>query len=453
MPLKKVALIGRVNVGKSTLFNCLIEQPKALVSSLPGTTRDRNYAHCWWRGEEFILVDTAGPIKTKNKKQKIKNFTESLEVAVRRQIELAISEADLILFILDIKAGILPVDQEIARSIRKSGKPIILVLNQADNQKLRKLADDPDYLKFGFGQPMPVSAINGSGTGDLLDEIVKKIGQFKKTEQIVSSERLELSPAKVAIIGRPNVGKSSLLNALLGEERVVVSSVPHTTREPIDTLIYHQDRPILLIDTAGIRRRAKIRNGIEQIGVKKSLVAAKRSDLILFILEATNLVSHQDKALVDLVIKSGRGLILVANKIDLVENFESKNFKFIEYYQNNLPMAWWAPIIFVSAKTKENIKKIFDLIWAVRENQQREIESEELKNFIESVVIKNNFAKSIWQGVKLIQIEIKPPKFLLKVPKIVLKKKQIHQAQLNIIEKEIRKIWHFEGTPLIIKTL
>lgn len=443
----KVVLIGRVNVGKSTLFNCLIEQPKALVSSLPGTTRDRNYAQCEWRGRKFILVDTAGLTKIKDKK---KEEEKELEVIIRKQVEIAIKEADLLIFILDVETGILPIDQEIGRLIRKSAKPTILVVNKVDNPRLRKSVNTLDYLKLGFGQPILVSAINGSGTGDLLDEIVKKIDQFKKIEQTISLNKLDLSPVKVAIIGRPNVGKSSLLNALLGEERVIVSPIPHTTREPIDTLIYYQNKPIIFIDTAGIRRKAKIRAEIERVGVKKSLTTAQRSDLVLFVVEVTSFITHQDKALVNLVIKNGRGLILVVNKIDKIKDTKLQLAKLIEYYQNNLSMAWWAPIIFVSAKTKENIEKIFDLIWLVRENQQREINQKELKNFLKLIVKKNNFPLSIWQEVSLVQVGIIPPKFLLRVPKIILKKNQIHQAQLNIIEKELRKKWHFEGTPLII---
>lgn len=442
MNYPKIALIGRTNVGKSSLFNRITEEPKAIVSKIPGTTRDRNYAECLWQGKKFILIDLAGLDKLPTTQT-----NAELTGEIQKQIKKAIDEANLILFILDVREGLTKTDLEIAKIIRKTSKPIILVLNKADNQKLRQESLASEYWQLGFGQPWPVSAANGSGVGDLLDEIVKHLQSFFKIHEF---KRIKDMPTKVAIIGRPNVGKSSLLNALLGEERVIVSPIPHTTREPQDTLIFYQEKPILLIDTAGIRRKAKIKLEIERLGVEKSIKVIKKADIVILVLDLTEKISHQDKALVDLVIENNKGLILAINKIDLEQKFTEKFEKYIEYYQWNLPNASWAPIVFISAKTKQNVKKLFDLIWQVKENWERKIQKNELKKFLSKVISQQKFDQKIWSKIKLEQIKIKPPQFILKIPKILAKRKLIHQAQLNIIEKELRKKWALEGTPIII---
>ncbi|MGC9048623.1 MAG: ribosome biogenesis GTPase Der [Patescibacteria group bacterium] len=430
----KIALIGRVNVGKSSLFNRIAEKPKALVSKIPGTTRDRNYAKCEWRNKKFILIDLAGVEKAK---------ADVLGREIQKQIKKAIEEANLILFIFDIQKGLINTDLEIAKMIRRSGKPTLLVLNKADNPKWRQQALSPEYWQLGFGQPWPVSAINGSGIGDLLDEIVKKL-------PTINSQLSIGQPIKVAIIGRPNVGKSSLLNALLKEERVIVSPIPHTTREPEDTLMFYREKPLLLIDTAGIRKKSKIKLEIERLGVEKSIKTIKKAEIVILVLDITEKISHQDKALVDLVSENSKGLILAINKIDLEKKFAEKFTKFVEYYQWNLPNASWAPIIFVSAKTGENVEKIFDLIWQVKENRKRKINKNELQNYLPIIINNKNFDQKIWSKIKLEQIKTKPPQFILKIPKVVARRKLIPQAQLNIIEKELRKKWHFEGTPIKI---
>lgn len=446
----KIALIGRANVGKSSLFNRIAEEPKAIVSKIPGTTRDRNYAECLWQDKKFILIDLAGLKKP---------TTDILEKEIQKQIKKAIDEANLILFILDVQEGLTKTDLEISKMIRKTSKLTILVLNKADNQKLRQEALASEYWQLGFGQPWPVSAANGSGIGDLLDEIIKKIELIKPLNQYQHIDMSKYRATKVAIIGRPNVGKSSLLNALLGEERVVVSPIPHTTREPQDTLMFYpvekdrvgQEKPILLIDTAGIRRKSKIKMEIEKLGVEKSIRVIKRADIVILVLDIAEKISHQDKVLVDLVIKNNKSLILAINKIDLEPKFAEKFKKFIEYYQWNLPNASWAPVIFISAKTKQNVEKIFDLIWQVQENRERKIQEDELRNFLSKVISLQKFDQKIWSKIKLKQIKIKPPQFILEIPKIAARRKSIHQAQIDILEKEMRKQWSFEGTTISIK--
>lgn len=448
--LPKIALIGRVNVGKSSLFNRIVEEPKALVSKIPGTTRDRNYAECRWQGEKFILIDLAGLEQPQSKNEK--PDIEILEQEIQKQIDKAVSEADLILFILDVQSGLARTDLKIAKLIRKTNKPVILVLNKADNQKWRQETLSSEYWRIGFGQPWPVSAINGTGTGDLLDEMIQKIKTIKTPQPSQNIDRSKHLITKVAIIGRPNVGKSSLLNAVLGEERVIVSPIPHTTREPQDTLIYYQDHPFLLIDTAGIRKKSKIKLEIERLGVEKSLQTIKKAHIVVLVVDLTEKISHQDKALVNLVIETNRGLILAVNKIDLEGKFEEKFDKFIKYYQWNLPNANWAPIIFLSAKTNQNIDKLFDLIWQVRENRERKIDKDELQNCLRTIIDNKKFDQKIWSRIKLEQIRTKPPKFILKMPPITARRKLVHPAQLNIIEKQLRKYWPFEGTKIIIST-
>ena len=435
--MKKIALLGQVNVGKSTFFNRLINEPKAIVSKTPGTTRDRNYGLCHWQDQDFIFIDTGG-IEEKKSQDEIKK-------AIKKHIIKALEQADLVFFLIEARPSSdslkgLPVsnfEREISRLIKKSKKPCFLILNKADNPQKRKWAQGSAWLKLGFGQPFAISAANGSGLGDLLDETVKF---FQKTAKEKSQKSdLKTTPLKVAIVGKPNVGKSTLLNALLGEEKVIVSSLPHTTRGPQDTLIYYQKKPLLLIDTAGIRRQRKIKPGIEKIGVQKSFEVIKKANLILMVTDVSEKISHQDKALLSLIIKKNKGLIIVINKCDLEKA-----------YQSELTLAQWAPRILISAKTGVNVKKIFNLIQKVRANQTRRIEEKNLTNFLKEIIVERGFNQKIWQKVEIKQVDIQPPKFILRVSKNIIRRKAINQAQINIIEKELRKKWPLEGAPIKI---
>lgn len=450
----KIALIGQVNVGKSTLFNRLIEKDKAIISTVPGTTRDRNYGDCYWRGKKLVIIDTGGLEFKKGPKGQ-------LQEQVKKQINTAIDEADLIFFIIETrplsKLGIGPpisgFEREMSRLIKKSKKPSILVLNKADNPKKRKWGQSQKWLKLGFNKPMCISAANGSGIGDLLDKAFEKIkiSVVKSEGNLVSLKGGEV--IKVAIIGRPNVGKSTLLNSLLGEEKVIVSPVPHTTRGPQDTLVQigQTQQSLLLIDTAGIRKRAKIKSIIEKIGVKQSLKTIQKSDLVLMLIDISDEIGHQDKALLRLIIKNKKALILVINKCDLLSKSDIDRLTSLDLIRQSLPMAWWAPIIFISAKTGKNVKTIFSLIQQTMKNYQFFVDNKKLNELLSQIIKNKNFNSDVWEKIKISQKEKSPPEFIIKAPQSIIRKKLIHQAQINIIEKQIRKKWGLKGVPIEVK--
>jgi len=463
--MKKIVLLGQVNVGKSTFFNRLISEPKAIVSKIPGTTRDCNFGICHWQDQDFMIIDTGGIEDLK--------FKNTLGKEIKKHIVKAIEQADIIFFLIEIRplsdsssnsassidlpaqaggparhqpeleamAGGPPIsnfEREIARLIKKSKKPCFLILNKADNPLKRKWGQNQTWLKLGLGEVSTISAANGTGVGDLLDKIINFFG---KTSKIKSKDpELKITPLKVAIIGKPNVGKSTLLNALLGEEKVIVSSLPHTTRGPQDTLIYFQKKPLLLIDTAGIRKKAKIKSSLEKIGVQKSFEIVKKADLVLMVTDVSENISHQDKALLDFIIKKDKSLIVVINKCDLKKSYQLWN-----------PLAQWAPRILISAKTGVNVEKIFPLIQKVNANYNRRIAQEDLTNFLKEIIVERGFEEKIWKVVKIRQFGINPPKFFLKVSRNIIRRRTIKQAQINIIEKGLRKKWPFEGTPIKIK--
>ena len=433
--MTKIALVGQANVGKSTLFNRLISQSKAITSAIPGTTRDRNYGVCEWRGKEITFIDTGGVWEDPD------DFKES----VIKHIDIAIQESDFIFFILEIKSPDVPIsnlERDISRLIKKSKKPCFLILNKADNPAKREWGLSNHWLKMGAGEPFCVSALNGSGVGDLLDHVTCQIKEQFLASTDVSQEKLPL--IKVAIIGKPNVGKSTLLNSLLGEEKVIVSSLPHTTRGPQDSSLTVGENDFLLIDTAGIRRRAKIKAVIEKIGVRRSLETIERADIILMVLDITSSLSHQDKALIDFIIKKDKGLIFVINKCDLVPKQKFKRDDFA------LDFGSWAPAIFISAQKGDNVKEIFGLIVRVQKNCFRRITELKLNEFLISTVKRKKLPPDVWVKVHAQQTDVCPPSFLFLAPSIILKRKSINPAQINIIEKALRGRWDFSGTPIKI---
>ena len=437
-----IAIIGRPNVGKSTLFNRLLEQKKALVSPIPGTTRDINFGHCHWRGSVITVVDTAGLDLTSK---------DATEEAMKRQAQMAIHKAGIILMVGDVTTGPLPQDRVLARHLLQSGKPIMFIANKADNPRLRREALNPDWMKLGLGEPMPISAANGTGTGDMLDvlyQMIKKAG--------LDTKPLPEIDVRVTIIGRPNVGKSSLLNALAGEERVIVSEVPHTTKEPQDTLVNYVDpkfgeKNILLIDTVGIRKRAHVEPGIEGMGVRLSLGEVPRADVVLLIVDALEGLNVQEKRLAGFIAEKHPGLVIVVNKWDLSAGKNLGNADdYRRYVQGELPFLAWADIIFISAKTGDRVGRVLNHVLEVAEQRGREIPQEELDKFVEK--LKKIHHSAFKKGEKrpkvygMSQNGIKPPSFTV----VVEDKETLHRNFVRFVENRLREEYGFVGTPLQI---
>lgn len=433
-----VALIGRTNVGKSTLFNKILSEPKALTSPLAGTTRDRNYGSASWQNTKIIFVDTGG-LDVERK--------DEIEKNVVRQAELAMTEAHLILFVVDLRVGLLPQERTLAKKLRQSGKPVLLVGNKADNPMLRARASDREWNALGLGTMYPVSGDNGTGIGDLLDALANKLQS--KTSLVQSP--FDREPIKIALLGKPNVGKSSLLNKMLGEERVIVSNIPHTTREPQDSLILRADMPFLLIDTAGIRKRAKIIPGLEKSGVKKSLNAVRRSDVAVLIIDAKDMVGAQERHLAGIIEEFKKPVIIVINKWDLISG---KTTNMMDLYRakiiRELPFLSWAPIIFVSAKTGERTDKIFELALSAKLQGERTIDEQMLEKFLRRVVSKHRPIKG--KGVRhpyiysMKQVGVAPPTFLLSIKELA----PLHASYLRFMENQLRDEFGFQGVPIKI---
>jgi GTP-binding protein len=437
MPM--VAIIGRTNVGKSTLFNRLIEEAKAIVSPIPGTTRDVLYGTPVWRGKTFSIVDTAG-LDIEGK--------DELERNVLRQVERAKEEAALLLLVLDTQAGIMPEDRLLIKELMASGKPFIVAANKADNERARQNLAAKEWHTLPVGKIFPVSAKNGAGAGDLLDEI---FSEMKKNKIKLPDAGEKEKDIRVAIIGKPNVGKSSLLNALLGKETAVVSAMPHTTREPQDTTIEYGERNITLIDTAGVRKKARVEAGLEKIGVRKSLDMITKADIVLLVLDISEPLGVQDKHLFRLIQESSKGTIIIANKIDLVKQDDWRKI-FSREIMRHFPFLNFAPVIFVSAKTHEKVNDIYDEILAVQETRERRLDLHELEKFIKELVRK--FKPIKHKGVRhpyifgMKQTGTEPPKFFITIKE----KTSVHPSYIKFLEKQIRERFGFAGTPIIIET-
>jgi len=424
--IAKVAIIGRTNVGKSTLFNRLTSSRKAIISPLPGTTRDPNYGECFWCGENFTLVDTGGLEDSDYKKYSTntgKKRLEEIEINVKKQALIALKKAAAIIFVLDSKDGILPQDKAVAKLLRQNNKPVIIAINKSSRKSAATGLSE--YHSLGLGYPYPVSATSGIGIGDLLDEIVKKLPKKSKnllTEDLSREDNKTIKqhdnlstdlPTKevgevnitISVIGRPNVGKSSFINCLLGEERLIVSAEPHTTREAQEITIHyepkqseladsynnkkefaysqnlHQDSRhsyyiIKLIDTAGIRRKAKIDDPLEKIGVRQSIGMLERSDIIFFMIDASEPLSKQDQSLARLIKNVDRPTLILANKWDLVHGIEMSVFE--KYFKKYFPHLSFAPIIFMSCKNKKNLGNVLPAALEIYNESSLTIAREEL---------------------------------------------------------------------------
>ncbi len=426
-----VAIVGRPNVGKSTLFNIFANSRISIVEDTPGVTRDRLYATTEWLDHEFMMVDTGG-IEIMN--------ADAIAVSIRQQAQIAIQEADVILFVCDARAGITTEDADVARLLRQSKKPIVLAVNKADSPKQEM--NIYEFYNLGIGDPIPVSASNHLGLGDLLDEVVAKFPDASTLGDIDDEDEI-----KVALIGRPNVGKSSIFNALVGMERSIVSDVAGTTRDAIDTTVVKNDQKYVFIDTAGMRRKAKVDEPIEKYSVMRSLRAVDRSDVVLMVFDAVEGVTEQDKRIVGYAHEAGKAIILVVNKWDLYEKDNTSTLRYTETLRNELVFLQYAPVVFVSAVTKQRIHRLPEVISYVAEQNAMRISTSILNQVIEDAVAINPPPTEKGKRLKILyvtQVKIKPPTFVIFVnePEIM------HFSYERYLENKLREAFGFEGTPI-----
>ncbi len=423
-----VALVGRPNVGKSTLFNRLIEQPLAIVEDVPGTTRDRIYADARWGGLTFTLIDTGGLLPQP---------ADDLIASVRDQVEIAIAEAEVIIFLVDVKEGLTANDLEIAELLRRSNKPVILAVNKADNESRRQAA--LEFYELGLGDLYPISALHGVGTGDLLDALLHVLPP--------QPEEYEAEGVKIAIIGRPNVGKSSLLNAILGQERMIVSEKPGTTRDAVDSFIEWDGQSITLIDTAGIRRRGRIARGIERYSVIRALRAIQRADVALLLLDAVEGVTAQDAHIAGYILEEAKGVVIVVNKWDLVEKDTYTMESYSRHIRRVLKFMAYAPLIFVSATTGQRVAKTIDVALKVQEARSRRIPTGKLNRVVQDAVTLHSPPSKRGRRLRIYyatQVGIAPPSFVFFVNDPDL----VHFTYHRYLENQFRAAFGFEGSPM-----
>ncbi len=442
-----VALVGRPNVGKSTLFNRLAGEPLAIVDDTPGTTRDRILTEAEWNGREFHIIDTGGIDPSTGGKEPLSIGSADFIREIREQAALAIEAADVVLFITDASSGVTPADMEVARILRKSQKviegqeipPILLVVNKADNAELRTNA--AQFYELGLGDPYPISAVHGTGTGDLLDALVES---FSPEEKEIVDESV-----KIAIVGKPNVGKSSLLNKLMGEERAIVSPIPGTTRDAVDTQLTFQDIPITLIDTAGIRRRGKIDRGVEKYSVIRSLRAIERCDVALLVIDATVGISAQDAHIAGFILESWKSTVVVVNKWDAVEKDTYTMNSYTEKIQQELNFLSYVPIMFISAKTGQRVDQVLPMALKVQEERLLRLTTGQLNRVLHNAQDEHAATSRTGRNLRLYygtQVRTDPPTFMIYVndPKLA------HFSYLRYLENQLRKEFPFTGTPIRI---
>ncbi len=425
-----VAIVGRPNVGKSTLFNIFANSRISIVEDTPGVTRDRLYANAEWLDREFMMVDTGG-IEIMN--------ADAIAVSIRQQAEIAIREADVIMFVVDARAGITTEDEDVARLLRQSKKPIVLCVNKADSPKQEM--NMYEFYNLGLGEIYPVSAVNHIGLGDLLDAV---IAEFPDTASTLEDEE---DVIKVALIGRPNVGKSSIFNALVGEERSIVSNVAGTTRDAIDTAVTRNGQKYLFIDTAGMRRKGKIDEPIEKYSVMRSLRAVDRSDVVLMVFDAVEGITEQDKKIVGYAHEAGKGLIFVVNKWDLYDKKNDSTLRYQEEIRKELVFCQYAPVVFVSALTKQRIHRLPEVISYAAEQNAMRVPTSVLNQVLEDAVAMNPTPTEHGVRLKILyatQVKTKPPTFVIFVnnPEIM------HFSYQRYLENKFREAFGFEGTPL-----
>lgn len=449
--LPVVVLVGRVNVGKSTLFNRLLEEHKAMVSPIPGTTRTNNEGLVTWRGKNFKVIDTGGL-----------TFDEEipLENEIIRQSERALKEADLVVFVTDAMEGVLPQEYELAKRLRQKSKvPVMLVANKVDRQSIEANIHSPEWSKFALGLPFPISANNGKNVGEFLDEVFKHLNKASIRPKTVKTEDYE-GLIQVSLIGKPNVGKSSLFNKLIGEEKVIVSDMPHTTREPHDTLVIYKhtedgkevDQKINFIDTAGIRRKAKVDGSLERLGIGKSLKSLEESNILLFVLDGSEPITHQDMQLGGLMERHSKSVIILINKWDLAEdNSDHARNEVKKMINSYFPHLHFAPILFISGKTGYRVHDIFPHIIHAWKARHIDLPNRLLEKFIERVVQEHRPARG--KGTRhpeirgFRQINNNPPIFEM----FIKYRTSVHRSYVQFVENRMREEFDFYATPIVIK--
>jgi GTP-binding protein len=433
-----VALVGRPNVGKSTLFNRLIGRRTAIVEDLPGTTRDRIYGDSDWNGVGFIVIDTGGLESPSELSARPTRGGEALATdsalfvdEIQSQARLAMEEADAIIFVVDGKEGLTSADMDIAEVLRMTDKPVFLAVNKTESKERQMNA--VEFWNLGLSEPMPISAYHGDGTGDLLDEVVKVLPDYPAEEEGDNA-------VAIAIVGRPNVGKSSLLNAFVGTERSIVSNVPGTTRDPIDTRIVYDGQPIVLIDTAGIRRRGRVERGIEKYSVLRSMRSIDRADVALLLIDAVDGVTDQDAHIAGYVLDRMKGVVVVVNKWDAVEKDTYTMNEFTKRIRQDLKFLDYVPVVFISAKTGQRIGSVLPAAMQVAEARKHRMGTSELNNLIR-LAYDNVPPLRIYYAT---QADTEPPTFVLFVndPNIV------HFSYERYLENRIREHYPFTGTPI-----
>ncbi|WP_182003326.1 ribosome biogenesis GTPase Der [Priestia aryabhattai] len=430
MPKPIIAIVGRPNVGKSTIFNRIVGERVSIVEDIPGVTRDRIYSSGEWLNLDFNIIDTGG----------IDIGDEPFLEQIKQQAEIAIDEADVIIFLVNGRDGITAADEEVAKILYKSKKPVVLAVNKVDNPEMRELIYD--FYALGYGEPFPISGTHGLGLGDLLDEAAK---HFPKEKDEDYGEEV----IKFSLIGRPNVGKSSLVNALLGEDRVIVSDLAGTTRDAIDTKFTKEDQEYVVIDTAGMRKRGKVYESTEKYSVLRALKAIERSDVVLIVLNAEEGIIEQDKKIAGYAQEAGKAVVIVVNKWDTVEKDEKTMKKFEGNIREHFQFLTYAPIVFLSAKTKKRTHTLLPMIDLASESHAVRVETSILNDVIMDAVAMNPTPTHNGNRLKIYyttQVAIKPPTFVVFVNDPEL----MHFSYKRFLENKLREAFGFEGTPIKI---
>ena len=425
-----MAIVGRPNVGKSTLFNALAGERISIVKDTPGVTRDRIYAEVTWLDKQFTMIDTGG-IEPESK--------DMMLTYMREQAQIAIDTADVIVFVTDVRQGLVDADGKVADILRRSGKPVVLAVNKVDSFE-KFMADVYEFYNLGIGEPFPVSAASMLGFGDLLDEVV---GHFKGGE----AEEEEEARPKIAIVGKPNVGKSSIVNKLLGENRVIVSDIAGTTRDAVDTPVVFNGKEYVLIDTAGLRRRSKIKEELERFSIIRTVTAVERADVVVVVIDAGEGVTEQDAKIAGIAHDRGKGIVIAVNKWDSIEKDDKTIYKYTAKIREILSFLPYAQILFLSAKTGQRITKLFEVVEVVIQNQNLRIATGVLNEIMTEATALQQPPSDKGKRLKLYyitQVSVKPPTFVI----FVNDKELMHYSYTRYIENKIREAFGFSGTSL-----